>query len=168
MHDNVIDSEVSTGRSVSNNDTDHASIDNSVGVDNQQPHGCVILLVTITTRVSAAKLLSLAGSDEVANDTPLMDTGLDRAKQSQWKHVAMRCWELLHPVPFTLVQSSESSLDNQAVKWHWSFVHRVLKNRCVLQDSLSAVQFRNDLTRDFNVKLFSAKNCFAAFYAGLT
>lgn len=51
------------------------------------------------------------------------------------------------------------------MKWQWNFAYRVfLKNRCVLQDSLSAVQFRNDLTRDFNVKLFSAKNCFVEFY----
>eukprot|EP00434_Breviolum_minutum_P020485 symbB.v1.2.018062.t1/scaffold1427.1/size119462/2 len=50
----------------------------------------------------------LGSSDEVANDTPLMDTGLDRANIAAW-------------LP--------------------------------LQDSLSAVQFRNDLTRDFNVKL---------------
>ncbi|OLP89324.1 hypothetical protein AK812_SmicGene29233, partial [Symbiodinium microadriaticum] len=48
---------------------------------------------------------SILGADEVADDTPLMDTGLDR-----------------------------------------------------LRDSLSSVQFRNDLTRDFNVKLSDAWN----------
>ena len=42
---------------------------------------------------------SVQGSDEVANDTPLMDTGLDRANIAAWlplqvKHGVMECFRM--------------------------------------------------------------------------
>ena len=122
------------------------------------------------------------GSDEVANDTPLMDTGLDWASRSLSN--LSRPWKLI----FGCIDMYSILINNFCyMKCHkpsrpdvvyvcivfyvflwcftiylvvslWKILWKITEfTRNLHQDSLSAVQFRNDLTRDFNVKLWGAK-----------